>query len=54
MPEKKSHSRVLLNEIRENPANGVYVTNTEIRKISLYAGVLFLILMILAVFDRKK
>ncbi len=54
MPKNKSHSRVSLKDIRETPTNGIYVTHAEIKKMGLYAGVFFLILTILAVFNRKS
>lgn len=53
MHEKRRHYRVAMKEIKESPAEGVYVTNEELRKYGIFAGVMFLILTIFAVFDWK-
>ncbi len=54
MHEKRKHYRVAMREIKESPAEGIYVTNEELRKCSLYAGFLFVILTIFAFFNRKN
>lgn len=53
MHEKRRHYRVALKEIKESPAEGIYVTNEELRKYGLFAGFLFVILTIFAFFNRK-
>ena len=52
MNEKK-HTRVALQELRETPDKGIYLTQNELKKYGLFAGILFMILTVFAVFDRK-
>lgn len=53
MHEKRRHYRVALKEIKESPAEGIYVTNEELKKYGLFAGFLFVFLTIFAFFNRK-
>lgn len=53
MHEKRKHYRVAMKEIKESPAEGVYVTNAELRKYGVFAGILFLILTFLAALGQK-
>lgn len=53
MNEPKKHTRVALRTIQETPANGIYLTRSELQKYGIFAGILFFILTIFAVFDRK-
>ncbi|MGM9916277.1 hypothetical protein [Anaerotignum sp.] len=54
MHEKRKHYRVAMKEIKESPAEGIYVTNEELRKCGLYAAFLFMMLTLLAIFNRKN
>ena len=51
--EERKHYRVALQEIRENPDKGIYLTQNEVKKYGLFAGLMLLLLTFLAVFDRK-
>lgn len=53
MHEKRKHYRVAMKEIKESPAEGVYVTSAELRKYGVFAGILFLILTFLAALGQK-
>lgn len=53
MEEQKTYRRVALSEIKESPAKGVYLTNGELKKYGIFAGILLSLLTICAVFDRK-
>ena len=53
MHEHRRHYRVALREIKETPAEGIYLTKDEIRKYGLSTGLLFFFLTISAVFRRK-
>ena len=53
MHEPRKHYRVALREIRETPANGVYLTKEELQKYGIFAGLILLVLTFFAVFDRK-
>ena len=53
MNENRNHTRVPLAEIRETPANGVYLTKEERHKYGIFAGLLLFLLGIVALFDRK-
>ena len=53
MHEKRRHYRVALRELRENPDKGVYITEGELKKYGIFAGVILFILTVFAVFDRK-
>ena len=53
MHEKRRHYRVAMKEIKESPAEGIYVTNEELRKCIFFAGFLFVFLTIFAIFNRK-
>ena len=52
MNERK-HTRVALKELRENPDKGIYLTQNELKKYGIFAGILFALLTVVAVFDRK-
>lgn len=52
MNERK-HTRVALEELRENPDKGIYLTQNELKKYGIFAGILFALLTIVTVFDRK-
>ena len=51
--EERKHYRVALNELKENPANGIYLTRVELQKYGIFAGILLILLTFFAVFDRK-
>ena len=51
--EERKHYRVTLNELKENPANGIYLTRVELQKYGIFAGILLILLTFFAVFDRK-
>jgi len=51
--EERKHYRVALNELRENPDKGIYLTQNELKKYGIFAGIIFAILAVFAVFDRK-
>lgn len=51
--EERKHYRVALNELRENPANGIYLTKEEVQKYGIFAGLMLIVLTFFAVFDRK-
>ena len=51
--EERRHYRVALNELKENPANGIYLTRAELQKYGIFAGILLILLTFFAVFDRK-
>ncbi|KXL54274.1 hypothetical protein CLNEO_05050 [Anaerotignum neopropionicum] len=53
-PNKKKHFRVIVKNIHETPANGIYLTNVEAAKFCVFGGIVFFILTIFAVFPRKK
>lgn len=53
MEENRKHVRVPLAEIRETPADGIYVTKAELRKYGIFAGIFLGILTVFTVFDRK-
>lgn len=53
MTEPKKHTRIPLGELRESPANGVYLTRQELRTYRLLTGALVSLLTLLAVFRRK-
>ncbi|MBQ7758340.1 hypothetical protein [Anaerotignum sp.] len=53
MHQKRRHYRVALREIKESPAEGIYVTNEELRKYGIFAGIVLFLLTVVAVFDRK-
>ena len=42
--EERKHTRVPLQEIRENSAAGIYLTKEEFRKYGIFAGLLAAIL----------
>ena len=51
--EERKHYRVALQEIRENPDKGIYLTQSEVKKYGLFAGLMLAILAFFAIFDRK-
>ena len=51
---ERNHRRVALNELRENPDKGIYLTQNEVKKYGIFAGMIFALLTIFAVFDRRK
>ena len=53
MDGNRKHYRVALQELRENPDKGIYLTQTELKKYGIFAGLLLAVLTFIAVFDRK-
>ena len=53
MDGNRKHYRVALQELRENPDKGIYLTQTELKKYGIFAGLILAILTFVAVFDRK-
>ena len=53
MDENRKHYRVSLSELRENPDKGIYLTQNELKKYGIFAGLMLVILTLFAVFDRK-
>ena len=53
MHQKRRHYRVALREIKESPAEGIYVTNEELRKYGIFAGIVLFLLTVVALLDRK-
>ena len=51
--EERKHYRVALNELRENPDKGIYLTQNELKKYGIFAGLIFFLIGIVALFDRK-
>lgn len=51
--EERKHTRVALSELRENPDKGIYLTQNELKKYGVFAGLILTILTFFAVFDRK-
>ena len=51
--EKRKHTRVALSELRENPDKGIYLTQNELKKYGVFAGLLLFLLGIFTLFDRK-
>ena len=51
--EERKHYRIALNELRENPDKGIYLTQNELKKYGIFAGLLLFLLGIIALFDRK-
>ena len=51
--EGRKHYRVALQEIQENPANGIYLTREEVQKYGIFAGLMLIVLTFFAVFGRK-
>ena len=51
--EERKHYRVALQEIRENPDKGIYLTQNEVKKYGLFAGLMLAVLAFFAIFDRK-
>ena len=47
------HYRVALQELRENPDKGIYLTQGELKKYGIFAGLMLAALTFIAVFDRK-
>ena len=52
--EKRKHTRVPLQEIKESSAAGVYLTKEELRKYGIFAGIMTAILAFFALFGHKK
>ena len=53
MNKNRNHYRVALSELRENPDKGIYLTQNELKKYGIFAGLMLVILTFFAVFDRK-
>ena len=53
MEGNRNHYRVALNELRENPDKGIYLTQNELKKYGIFAGLMLMILTFFALFDRK-
>lgn len=53
MNEPRKHYRVALRELRENPDKGIYITEGELKKYGIFAGIILFILTVFTVFDRK-
>ncbi|MBP3307497.1 MAG: hypothetical protein J6L66_07745 [Anaerotignum sp.] len=51
--EERKHYRVALSELRENPDKGIYLTQNELKKYGIFAGLIMFLLGIVALFDRK-
>jgi len=51
--EERKHTRIPLHEIRENPDKGIYISQNELKKYGIFAGLLLFLLSIVALFDRK-
>ena len=51
--EERKHYRVALNELRENPDKGIYLTQNELKKYSMFAGIVLFLFGMVALFDRK-
>lgn len=53
MEQEKKHTRVAIQEIRESPAAGIYITKTELGKCGIFAGGLLALLSLMLLFDRR-
>lgn len=53
MDGNRKHYRVPLHELRENPNKGIYLTQNELKKYGLFAGLILFLLGIVSLFDRK-
>ena len=53
MEGNRNHYRVALNELRENPDKGIYLTQNELKKYGIFAGLMLAVLTFFAIFDRK-
>ena len=53
MHHKRIHYRVPLREIKDTPEKGIYITEDELKKYGLFAGIAFFVLTILALFGQK-
>lgn len=53
MQETKKHRRVAVAEIKASPQQGLYLTKAEARKCGICTAVVFSILTVFAVFQRK-
>ena len=53
MQEKRTHKRIPLKTVRETPADGVYITNNDLRNYGAFAGLLFLLLSAFAFLGKK-
>ncbi|MBR2852162.1 MAG: hypothetical protein IKB91_07210 [Anaerotignum sp.] len=51
--EERKHYRVALKELRENPDKGIYLTQNELKKYGIFAGIVLFLFGIVALFDRK-
>lgn len=51
--EERKHYRVALSELRENPDKGIYLTQNELKKYGIFAGLILFLLGMVALFDRK-
>lgn len=51
--EERKHYRVPLHELRENPDQGIYISQNELKKYGIFAGFMLFILTVFSVFDRK-
>ena len=53
MNENRKYYRVALNEVRENPDKGIYLTQNELKKYGIFAGLIAALLAFFAFFGRK-
>lgn len=53
MEQEKKHTRVAIQEMRESPAAGIYITKTELGKCGIFAGGLLALLSLMLLFDRR-
>ena len=51
--QKRIHYRVPLKEIKDTPEKGFYITEDELKKYGLFAGIAFFILTIFAILGQK-
>ena len=54
MNELKQHYRISLKDIHATPADGIYVTKADARKLTLMGAALCILLGILSIFHGKK
>lgn len=52
MHEKRRHYRVALRELRENPDKGVYITEGELKKYGIFAGIVLFLLAVVSLFRK--
>ena len=54
MNENRKHYRIPLQELRENPDKGIYMTQGELKKYGIFAGLITILLAVFALFPRKR